>query len=324
MLRPPDEAKLAAFTPIFETEKYRMVVLSDNSQYTGTNIPHIAQFWRARSIGGYGTGVAERLTKLPWPQGVQTLRTIDFISTRNLDESVFALLAFLNVKYLISLTPAVYFDAPDARSATGKDAHSIAIGGVDYPLKAREIDGIRFDFIENPVDLVPRHFLVEQVLGSADAPIPLKRPYSEAPAPGKLGFLHVFANQTDGLRRKSYAEGLNVGKVTTYDTSGPLQVTYRGDRIDVSVTPSQRERFLVLNQTFNPGWRAYVGTSPLPVLPTNAVMSGVVIPPNEGRIELRFEPFSSSRAASLLMATATVGLFGGFILLLRRQRMHVD
>ena len=134
MLRPPGEAKLAAFDTFFETEKFRMVVLSDNSQYTGTNIPHMAQFWRARSIGGYGTGVAERLTKLPWPQGVQTLRTIDFISTRDLDEFVFALLAFLNVKYLISLTPDVYFDAPDARSATGKDAHSIAIGGVEYPL----------------------------------------------------------------------------------------------------------------------------------------------------------------------------------------------
>ena len=139
------KTKLAAFDIFSRRKSIRMVVLSDNSQYAGTNIPHIAHFWRARSIGGYGTGVAERLTKLPWPQGVQTLRTIDFISTRNLDKSVFALLAFLNVKYLISLTPDVYFNFPKP-SATGKaDIPAISIGGVEYPLnlvKSKEYGSI--------------------------------------------------------------------------------------------------------------------------------------------------------------------------------------
>ena len=107
-----------------------MVVLSDNTQYAGTNIPHIAHFWRARSIGGYGTGVSERLTKLPWPAGVQTLRTIDFISTRGLDESIFALLAFLNVKYLLSLTSDVYFNFPSLGTTT--DTPAIQIGGVKH------------------------------------------------------------------------------------------------------------------------------------------------------------------------------------------------
>ena len=34
------------------------------------------------------------------------------------------------------------------------------------------------------------------------------------------------------------SKDLNVGKVTAFDTSGQLDVIYRGDRIDVSVTPS--------------------------------------------------------------------------------------
>ena len=130
------------------------------------------------------------------------------------------------------------------------------------------------------MDLVPRHFLVEQVIGSADAPKPLKRPYSETSAPGKLGFLHIFVNQTDDLRRKSYVEGTR--RRQSYGTTIHLvsfDVTYRGDRIEVSVTPSQRERFLVINQTFNPTGGHTRAPESLAVLPTNAVMSGVVIPP---------------------------------------------
>ena len=130
ILRPPNEDKLTIFDRLFETEKYRMVVLSDNTQYAGTNIPHIAHFWRARSIGGYGTGVAERLTKLPWPEGVQTLRTIDFISTAASINPIFALLAFLNVKYLISLTSDLYFNFPSLGATT--DIPAIQIGGVKY------------------------------------------------------------------------------------------------------------------------------------------------------------------------------------------------
>ena len=57
ILRPPDQDKLIIVDRLFETAKYRMVVLSDSTQYAGTNIPHIVQFWRLRSIGGYGTGV---------------------------------------------------------------------------------------------------------------------------------------------------------------------------------------------------------------------------------------------------------------------------
>ena len=322
VLRPPDEAKLAAYNRVFETEKYRIVSLSDNTHYTGTNIPHIAQFWKARSIGGYGTGVAERLTRLPWPPGVQTLRTIDFLSTRGLDESIFALLAFLNVKYLLSLTSDVYFNFPSLGTTT--DIPAIQIGGVKHALQSSDIGGLRFNFLTNPIEVLPRHFFAEQTIGSADAPMPTSHPHWGPSPVGGIGFLHIFVNQTDDLRHKSYVEGLNVGKVTAYDTSGQLDVIYRGDRIDVSIIPSTRERFLVINQTLNPNWAAYAGSRTLAVLPTNAVMSGVQIPPQTDHIQLRFEPFSSSRTALILMATAVLGLIGGFFALRSWQRRQVN
>lgn len=316
VLRPPDEIELVAFARLFETQKYRMIALSDNTQYLGTNIPHIAQFWRARSIGGYGTGVAERLAKLPWPEGIQTLRTIDFTSTHGLNNSVFALLAFLNVKYLISLTPNVYFNLTTAPKVANSDVRSLSIGGTNYPLQSRDARGVVFDFLENPVEALPRHFLVNRVVDSAHAPPILAHPYWDAGTGEQLGFLHVFSGQTDDLRQKSYAEGLRSG-VTNFNSSGRLDVSYLGDRIEVNVTPSGRERFLVINQTYNRNWKAYVGTATLPVLPTNLVMTGVPIPPTTGRVELRFEPFSSSHSAAAL-TLAGVGIFVGGIFAMRR------
>jgi hypothetical protein len=308
-LRPPEQNKLLAFDRSFEGDKYRMVVLSDNTQYVGVNIPHMAQFWRARSIGGYGTGVSARLTRLPWPHGVQSLRTIDFISTRGLDESVFTLLAFLNVKYLIVLTPEVYFNFPTPSGVTNADVREISIGGAMYPLQSRDVAGIRFNFLENPVSVLPRHFLAEQVIGNTDTPTPLDRPYYGPSAADKSSFLHVFVNQTDDLRRQSYVEGFDANKITEFDASGQLDVTYSGDRIEVGIRPSDRARF--------------VGTKVLPVLPTNAVMSGILIPPQASRIELRFESFSSSRAALILMTAAAFALVGVFFLLSRSQERRV-
>jgi hypothetical protein len=173
------------------------------------------------------------------------------------------------------------------------------------------------------VSVLPRHFLAEQVIGRADTPTPLNRPYYGPSEADKTSFLHVFVNQTDDLRRQSYVEGFDANKIAALDASGQLDVTYSGDRIEVGVRPSDRERFLVINQTFNPNWKAYVGTKVLPVLPTNAVMSGILIPPHASHIELRFESFSSGRAASILMSVAAFGLIGCFFLLSRWQERRV-
>jgi len=72
MMQPPDEKKLAAFADKLEVENFRSILVSQPTFYAIT--PHISQFWRARLVGGYGTGVPERLAGLPWPEGVRTLR----------------------------------------------------------------------------------------------------------------------------------------------------------------------------------------------------------------------------------------------------------
>jgi hypothetical protein len=97
---------------------------------------------------------------------------------------------------------------------------------------------------------------------------------------------------------------------TAFDTSGNLSVSYRGDVIEIRVTPSSHDRFLVLNESYHPRWRAYVDTRPIDIYPTNLVMQGLVIPPDVDRVHLRFEPLSSSLAAHILMALAVMGFVG--------------
>jgi hypothetical protein len=122
----------------------------------------------------------------------------------------------------------------------------------------------------------------------------------EAPAVRENGAAGsaLVQERIEGLTAHSLAEGLS--RTETFDSSGPLEVTYSGDFINVRMVPSNRDRFVVLNERYDPNWRARAETGELVVLPTNAVMIGVKIPPHVDRVELRFEPFSSTRTGHLL------------------------
>ncbi len=316
-LRPPEIETIAALRKSFDVERHRMVVLSDDEAFPGAKIPHLAEFWDLRTIGGYGTGVSQRMASLPWPKDVQTLRTIDFTSTGKLDSSIFPLLAFFNVKYLLLLTPDVYFNVPSQNFLKRNERKSVSIGEKDYPLQKIEIGGVSFSFFENPVKPLPRHFLVQQVIGSKYPPEP------QDPPTDSNSSVRIFENQFEDLTHTSFAERNFVGETRKFDTSGELSVSYRGDVIEVRVTPSTQERFLVLSESYNPQWRVYAGGVRTATIPTNIVMNGVLIPPGLDRVELQFEPFSVQRLASFV----TVAALGGFIVFIfllshaQRRRM---
>ena len=310
VLRPPAESKVRLLDKKLETDRYRSVVLSEMAGYPGIKISHVAEFWGLRTIGGYSTVVPRPLAALPWPNGVQTLRAIDFTSMRNLDASIFPLLAFLNVKYLIVLTPDVYFNVA---SGNQPDApREVSFGGKSYPLQTIDVGGTGFHILENPVPPLPRQFLVERIVGAAHPPR-LARPL-QAPASKRAG-IRVFEDQVDDLTRTSFVEGRFIGATKKFDASGPLSVTYRGDVIDIRVAPSAQERFVVLDEAYHPAWRVYAGDATGKTIPTNLVMTGVLIPPGLDRVELRFMPFSSGPRAAIIMAAALFGfILFGFLL----------
>ncbi|MGE3273098.1 MAG: fibronectin type III domain-containing protein, partial [Chloroflexota bacterium] len=108
----------------------------------------------------------------------------------------------------------------------------------------------------------------------------------------------------------SYVEG--IAEAATYDApGGPIRAVFDQDRIQIQVDPADGERFLVLNEMYHPDWHAYAGPSELPILPTNTVMRGILVPPGVSQIELRFVPFFRTWAALGLAALGLLAAAAG-------------
>ena len=298
-MRPPGDDALEAFADKLQVEDFRSVLLGPRSLFRGAMTSHISQFWRARMIGGYGTGVPKRLAALPWPEGVRSLRMIELRSMSDINPE---LLSLLNVKFIVVPTADLYFNATAGRS--DKTGAMPAAGDAAYPGEVVNVGGISFGLIRNPVAPLPRQFLAERVTGVEETPI-LRGAMLEARArsgQGDAGASTLVRERIDRLTAHSLAE--NIAGSPAFDASGPLAVQYRGDMIDIRVAPSGRDRFVVINERYHPDWRARTPTGDIPIVPANAVMLGIRIPANLDRVELRFEPFSSTRAAHMLMLLA--------------------
>ena len=302
VLRPPTEERLKAFAHKLESEDFRSALLTPRSFYEGNITPHISQFWRARMIGGLGPGVPKRLAALPWPDGVLRVHRIELRRMSHVNPE---LLSLLNVKYLIVTTPDLYFNTASKNS----EQSPLTLVDIASPGEVVNIDGISFGLIKNPVAPLPRHFLVEKVTGVRETPR-VQGGALEAPAhptserQDSTGASALARERIDQLTSHSLAEDFR--GTETFDASGPLEVAYHDDVIDIRLTPSSRDRFVVLNERYHPNWRARTQTQDLPIFPTNAVMMGVRIPANLDRIQLRFEPFFSTRAARILMSLAVL------------------
>jgi hypothetical protein len=133
-LRPPNAAELAAIHQRLETENYRSVMVGSSAEFPTYCAPHLSQFWRLRVVEGYIAGVPRRLSFLPWPQGVQSLRALSFHS---FEELSWPLLALLNVKYAVKVSPSFYYNV--------------------------NCDPKELEVFENPLPVVPRHFFAESV-----------------------------------------------------------------------------------------------------------------------------------------------------------------
>src|SRR5262249_2269112 len=95
---------------ILENDEFRSAAVISPSEFPayGGVVPHLAQLWGLRFAEGYSTGVPLRLSALPWPESAMALRAITFAADTRLPA---ALLAILNVKYFLKVTPALYFNS---------------------------------------------------------------------------------------------------------------------------------------------------------------------------------------------------------------------
>jgi uncharacterized membrane protein YfhO len=78
-----------------------------------------------------------------------------------------------------------------------------------------------------------------------------------------------------------------------FDASGEISLSGSGDRVTLQFPASPAQRFLVVNEMWDPGWTAVVDGREVPVYATNAVMRGVLVPEGASEVVLQYRSLLS-------------------------------
>jgi hypothetical protein len=178
------------------------------------------------------------------------------------------LLGLLNVKYAIINDADLY-----------RNANSLPPGSA-WPRR-----------IVNPGPVTPRAFFAAQI-----SPV-------RSPAEARE---RLFTNGVVDPRASSFVEELPRG--TRLSTEGTIRISANASRVDVTVSASRDERFLVINELVTPRWSATVDGAPAKVYATNVFMRGVLIPPGATSVNLAYRPTAGAATSFGALAGALVML----------------
>ena len=95
-------------------------------------------------------------------------------------------------------------------------------------------------------------------------------------------------------------------------------IDYQPNKITIE-TNSESNKFLVLSETYYPGWRAYVDGKAEKIYKTNGVLRGIFIPKGKHFVEFVYKPLSFKFGAMISLITF-VGLVIGLIRTCKRSR----
>ena len=157
---------------------------------------------------------------------------------------------------------------------------------------------------ENP-DAFPRVFLVDKYHTA--------KSYTEAQDKLK--------NSDFNLREEIVIEN---DQVNQFEKLGPLSqeaeaniISYEPNEVKIKVK-NDSPAFLVLTDSYYPGWRAYIDGEETTIYRTNGLVRSVLVPGGEHTVTFSYLPdsFLSGVAISLI----TVGILFGFIVYSRRKK----
>jgi hypothetical protein len=279
--RPPSAAQLRVLHQRIEPDRYRVALVCDQDIAGGFCAGHVPEFWKLRAIDGYyGLGVPGRLRALPWPNGL-SLRTVSFL---NPDQLPWDLLGLLNVRSVLVSGDGVY------RNVLRDGARTFV-----------RPDPTLFRIIPSRARVTPRAFFAaaaEPVASAEEAARRLFRPEGIVDPVGT-----------------SFVEGLAAAR--RFESGGEITLKGEGDALELSFTAAPTERFLVLNELYYPGWHAFGDGHELLVLPTNAVMRGVIVPSGADHLQLRYVTYSARPSGWILRLVAVLGMLVTCVVLRR-------
>jgi hypothetical protein len=272
----PSGADLEGLRQRLEVDAYRSTLVCDPVQFQAFCAPYVAHAWGLRVAEGYSSGIPTRLGLLPWPGGAVSLRAISFGQD---DQISWRLASLLNVKYVVDVNHALY----ENLAAEGQSDQNLLFDSLIVH--------------QNPMPVVPRAFFSANVTPVPDAPTAVARIF---PVGG--------GDASSDVQVQSFAEGWAAAR--QFDTTGSIDIIWRGDSVDVTLDDANASRFLVLNELYDSDWRAAANGSELRIYPTNAVMRGVVVPAHVTHVTFTFRPFFNAvTALASLLAALTMFVF---------------
>ncbi len=102
------------------------------------------------------------------------------------------------------------------------------------------------------------------------------------------------------------------------DSAGESRVvSYLPDRVEMEVT-ARRAAVVVLLDSFDPGWRAWVDGEPVRILRANVAFRAVPVPPGKHRVEMRYRPRALTLGIAVSALTAVIALAAVAVIARRR------
>jgi hypothetical protein len=89
-----------------------------------------------------------------------------------------------------------------------------------------------------------------------------------------------------------------------------IDITLEGARVSRVTTRSERSRFLVLSDAYDPGWRARLDGKPASIQRCNFMFMGIALPPGEHEVELDYRPRTLiiAKVVTIFAAAVSLGL----------------
>lgn len=205
------------------------------------------------------------------------VRSTQHLETGDLDPTFAKMLRLFNVRWLLSVTPL--------RS-------EMLLHGV------RSAEGVDVYELADPL---PRAFVVGEV----------------KPAASDEEALRVLADPAFDATRQAVVQGAPIELPADAAPSREVRITRRANCRVALRANLARPGLLVLSEGYYPGWQATVDGAEAPIVRTNVMMRGVVVPAGEHEIDFRFR--SRSVAAGMVLSVATLAL-----LLAVRRRLVIS
>lgn len=96
-------------------------------------------------------------------------------------------------------------------------------------------------------------------------------------------------------------------------------VSYEPERVEIA-TDSPRDGYVVLSDTYRPGWSASVDGAPTPILRAHTALRAVRVPSGRHRAVLSYRPASFRAGAAVSLLAVAIVVFAPLIAFLHRRR----